>query len=754
MQSLQLKIPLYRSKPHNRQQHYNYMKKIPIVLSMLLVAAACTVEEDFTGTPGGNQDLYYTPEGGADEDISLGLFDVIDLDYPGLEQVKESYEAGDYYYAAYYLLDYYRNRSNVSNPGVDASIMNPSASDSDRNMADQALKANGYRFYVRNYAESTDEATGLDIYYSFADADGNIDWETAPESIGDDQEWRSQKHRLQWMLPQARAYRATGNEDYIDSWKTVYKDWLDTYPCPEEVSSSDLPWYGLQPAERAIDQVSIMQYYLQSENFTPEWLSVFLTAFAQTVNCVMENPYTNPSDEEEAHNITLTQQKALFMAGVLLPELKDAQKWLSASSTTISTMIESQFNSDGVLNELDPSYHIGTVANYYDIIRVADANNLSSLLPANMTDYLANACRFVMDIIYPNYSLDNFNDTRSVSWSKSVLTRNLRQYLEMFPNDDELRWMATEGASGTMPASHVQTYPVSGYYMLRTGWTAGDMMLVLKNNDNAKDSWHCQPDNGTFTLYRNGRRFSPDAGCYTYNDGPDRETYRRANMHNTMTKPNGAIDNTLGKFLYQGSGRNYEVVVTENPSYDDLTFRRAVFLVDNSFYVLVDEGYGTYEGAVNLHFKGGNNDTKDAGSDMFVLDNVPSSSNSSEAVSEGTAVGMHTVYTDTNNMLFTTVPETHDGYKAWWNTQKFSDKIDTALRRKVYRIELDKAADKAARFITVIYPYGAASEFDSIEISARFTDNAEGQEGTFHANGASVEVTVNGTAYPLSYTLN
>ena len=117
---------------------------------MLLVAAACTVEEDFTGTPGGNQDLYYTPEGGADEDISLGLFDVIDLDYPGLEQVKESYEAGDYYYAAYYLLDYYRNRSNVSNPGVDASIMNPSASDSDRNMADQALKANGSRFYVRN----------------------------------------------------------------------------------------------------------------------------------------------------------------------------------------------------------------------------------------------------------------------------------------------------------------------------------------------------------------------------------------------------------------------------------------------------------------------------------------------------------------------------------------------------------------------------------------------------------------------------
>lgn len=731
------------------------MKKIAILLSAFL-AAACAVEEDLERTAGGNQDLVYPPVVNADGEINPELFNVINLDYPGLERVKEYYEAGDYEYAAYYLLEYYRNRSSVSNPGVDAVIMNPSATASEINMADQALAANGYRFYVRNYSESTDETTGLDTYYSFAAEDGTIDWETVPDAIGGPsdppQEWASQKHRHQWMLPQAKAYLATGNEDYVISWKEVYSDWLATYPCPQSaVTSSDLPWYGLQPAERVIDQTSIMMYYLRSENFTPSWLSTFLTAFVETVECVRANPYTDPAGNV-AHNITMTQQKAIFMAAVLFPELKNASTWMTESAAAIGNMISGQFNSDGVLNELDPSYHIGTVANYYDVMKLADANSLSSLLPADFVNNLRGACSFVMDIIYPDYTLDNFNDTRSVSWSRSVLTRNLRNYLEMFPDDDNLRWMASEGRSGSMPTDHVQTYPVSGYYMLRTGWTSDAMMLVLKNNYNPNDQWHCQPDNNSFTIWRNGRRFSPDAGCYTYDSGSTRDIYRAADMHNTMTKlGNGSIDNTLGEFLLQDSGQNYEVVVTENPAYADLTHRRAVFLVDNTFFVIVDEGYGSYAGGVSLHFKGGNDGS---GRAMYVLDNVPSAASTAEDVPSGESVGMHTTYDDGNNILFATFPETETGYQSWWNTGYFSDAINERTQRNVYRVDMTKAGDGAARLVTVIYPYGAASEFDSIDVSARFTDNSSSEPGTFHESGASVEVTVNGTAYNLSYTLN
>jgi heparan-sulfate lyase len=65
-----------------------------------------------------------------------------------------------------------------------------------------------------------------------------------------------------------------------------------------------------------------------------------------------------------------------------------------------------------------------------------------------------------------------------------------------------------------------------------------------------------------------------------------------------------------------------------------------------------------------------------------------------------------------------------------------------------------KNADKAARFITVIYPFGKAEDYSKQAISAIFTDNAPEAAGTFHADGASVKVTVNGVDYSLSYKLN
>lgn len=80
---------------------------------------------------------------------------------------------------------------------------------------------------------------------------------------------------------------------------------------------------------------------------------------------------------------------------------------------------------------------------------------------------------------------------------------------------------------------------------------------------------NCQPDNGTFSLYRDGRNFLPDAGFFTY--GGDaasdalRKSYRATTMHNTMTKNSATIADGYmnGKFLIQGSKDDIVVLVTE-----------------------------------------------------------------------------------------------------------------------------------------------------------------------------------------------
>lgn len=350
-----------------------------------------------------------------------------------------------------------------------------------------------------------------------------------------------------------------------------------------------------------------------------------------------------------------------------------------------------------------------------------------------------------MDITYPDYSFDNFNDTGASSWTKSVLLGNFRRYMAMFPDDKEIEWMATEGRQGNKPKELIQLYKDGGYYMIRSDWAPNATMMVLKNNNNPKNYVHCQPDNGTFSLYRDGRNFLPDAGFFTYGGDTEsdalRKAYRATTMHNTMTKNSATIADGYmnGKFLMQESKDNIDVVVTENKSYGDLTHRRAVFFVNKTFFVLVDEGYdvGKTTPTVDVTFN--------LGEARYVL---------IDDAHADFQYGAYTNFGDNNNMQFKTFVETTAGYQYKWNTNYSSSKQnEKTLQRKWYRVSITKPMGGAARFITVIHPFTNEAERANLNISAKFTDNTNETAGTFHADGASVEVSVGGKKYDLSYKL-
>ena len=197
------------------------MKNIFFICICALFAFTGCTDDDDELLANGDSNINLLPNPQPNDVINEKLFDVINLDYPGLEKVKEYYEANEYYYAAHELLKYYRNRADINNPNIN--LINPTITAFDQNIADQALE---HRFYVRNFKEK--EENGKEVYYSF-DKDKKIDWTYVPTEITD-QEFKSQTHRHQWMLPQAKAYRVNQNEKYIQSWIEVYSDWLNTFP--------------------------------------------------------------------------------------------------------------------------------------------------------------------------------------------------------------------------------------------------------------------------------------------------------------------------------------------------------------------------------------------------------------------------------------------------------------------------------------------------------------------------------------------
>lgn len=737
------------------------MRKYFLLVLLAAFSAACSLDENFEKEKGNPDDLQLNPGNpsveGSDDGIDQSVFSLLNLDYSGLEAVKAHYENQEYYLAAYELLQYYRNRVDVFNPDV---VFNPDYTSSELNMADQATSEGGYRFYVRNYSENQGEdgvqGTADDTYWSFKTEDGSINWELVPSGYESEQEWRSQKHRLQWMLPQAKVYAATKDEKYAEAWMSILESWMGTYTnhknedgsfvvFPEGSSGEAIPWTGLQPAERLTALISSFMYYVNSESITPEFLCRVLVFIYDHMGNMLANPWY-----DHGSNIELSQQQSILLGGMYMPEFRDAATWLDKGAQMITAQLTGQFHADGVHNEFDLSYHIGVVSNFVTIYNAAKLNNKLGLFPSDYTSYLKNACLWVQDMTYPDYTVEGFNDTRVARTQGNVIVKNLKEYNLMFPDGGEFLYMSSKRAYGSPVSTDLRLYPESGYYVFRSGWETKDIMLIVKNNNDPDKMWHNQPDNGTIGLYRNGRRFMPDAGVSSYGGDSEsnslRTTFAATSMHSTMNVDKKDVEKRAGQLLASGKYSNIEYLVTENQSYSNLTHRRAVFFVDKKFFVIVDEGYG--DGAVNNVQL------------VFMLSDWIKSENNVQWDAENTSpFTAHTAYSDNNNMVYRTFTSGGiENYRSEGNSGYYLNDVTTPsdyntdrIQRALYRVTVDKPASKAARFITVIYPIGAASEFDSLQISARFTDN---QVGDFNAGGAQAEVTVNGTTYSLIYTLN
>ncbi|WP_366143365.1 heparin-sulfate lyase HepC [uncultured Bacteroides sp.] len=667
-----------------------------------------------------------------DENTETTLFDIFNLDYPGLNTVKSYHEAGDDSAALKELLAYYRNRQNIKNPNVTSEP----PSDVERGYADHAIHE--YRFYVNdNYLEDKD----LKVPYSLQDGNKAINWEFTPK--GADNEYQKQLHRHNWMPLQGKAYQDSRDEKYMLSWKEVYTDWIAKHPLPK-AAPDKFKWHQLQVSIRIMGQTESFEYFKHSPNFTSEWLTFFLAHFAEHADYLSKYKYAGEN------NILLSQAVALVFAGTLFPELKNAPHWQKTGCDIINEQTSKLFLNDGMTNDLSLHYHIGILDGLYDLKRLLLLNKVpDNLLSPNLNEVLLKAAKVVMHFTYPSYFTKGSRDCSPAfndSWIKtrSVLNKNFKKYMEMFPENTEFEYMYTYGTSGTCPSTAIKTFPSSGFHVLRSGWNAQSTVLIHSNNVSSKlgDSSHNQLDNGTFELYRNGRNFFPDSGVCTYTAENNenimelRRWFRQTKAHNTLVlskskehESTGAenINKAAGNLLLSKETVGQQLIVTENQGYDHFKHRRAIFYIQQSqeFFVLVDEGFGTATGYAKLYF----HLCDEKSVDNVVLDNQQ--------------LGAHTTFGDKNNLLIRTFGNKTATFKEF--DGRISYNTDRIYKdRKAYAVVMQKPDKNPVRYITVLYP--VQSDINH-KIEAQFVD-AEDE------NNVSVKVTVDGTVYNLNYRLD
>ena len=240
------------------------------------------------------------------------VFSLLNLDYPGLEQVKTLHETGKDEEAAAALLKYYRNRTNIRTP--DINLKKISISPTEQKWADDALK---HTFFVHK---------GYQPSFNYG---ADINWKYWPVK---DNELRWQLHRHKWFTPMGKAYRVSGDEKYAKEWVFEYMDWVHKNPLVKmdknEYEMEDdgkalsdaqenmrFAWRPLEASHRLQDQTSQFQLFLPSPSFTPDFLTEFLLNYYKNAHHV----FTNYSAQG---NHLLFEAQRMIYAGTFFPEYK------------------------------------------------------------------------------------------------------------------------------------------------------------------------------------------------------------------------------------------------------------------------------------------------------------------------------------------------------------------------------------------------------------------------------------------------
>ena len=632
------------------------------------------------------------------QSLDKSVFELLDLNRPGLEKVKAAYIDGDADRAAKELLTYYRLRTGISIPDLDLNHL--SLSKREQQWADEALE---HTFYVH------------DGYQPSFNYGKDIDWRYWPVK---DNELRWQLHRHKWFTPMGKAYRLTKDEKYAEEWALQFADWIRKNPLVEipkdlyemqdeatgEAENVRFAWRPLEASHRLADQINQFVLFLPSPAFTPEFLTQFLANYHKHALHVMRN-YS-----AQGNHLLFEAQRVLY-AGAFFPEFKDAAEWRKSGIGILNREIKKQVYPDGGQYELDLHYHPACINIFCKALRMADVNGFRQEFPQSYADTIESMIVFYMNLCYPDYTNPCFSDAKR--GNPKTEQGYYKEWLKLFPDNAQIRYFATGGKEGTAPRNLSKGFLDSGFFAFRNGWNTDATVMVIKAGP--KGEWHSQPDNGTFELWSHGKNLFPDSGSFVYEGNEEvtrlRNWFRRTASHNTLTLDGRNLEkrNSITR-KWQPEG-DVQCLVTENESYEGLTHRRTFYFVDNTYFVIVDEASGDAAGTVNLHY--GLCDGEMA---------IDKQHSSLVSAFEG----------DVQVKLQCFAPEQTEmkEEEGWYST---------AYRQRTERTAVSwntpKQSGSPVRYITVIYPYLRPAKAPAIE--ARFAD------------GTTVEVTIDGKTWTL-----
>ncbi len=414
-----------------------------------------------------------------DPELLPYLFDQLDLDHQGLEDVKSACKASDFIKAGQQLLEYYKS----SKRGAHYIRSQPNKSNRSIAEADTILKD---VFTIQN-------VKGQVPYLE----DGHRDWYY--KGPNNDREWAWLSNRHSQLYEVLSAYFETGNLKYIRYVDLFLKDFiLASMPYPA-VKGSPSIWRGLEVAARAKIWTRLFYSTINDENINPATRLLILRSLP-------DHAHYNRNFHSQNNWLTM-EISALATVAAYFPEYEMSEQWMDY---TVDTMIESmkdQVYPDGVQTELTSHYHNVTFRNFELYQQLCEVANVE--LPDFFVNTIEGMYSYIAHAVRPSgfRILNNDGDKGS---DVSLILAGAQKF-----NRPDWEYIATNGKSGVKPDDGPSYfYPWAGQLISRSGFAEDAHWSFF--DIGPWGSGHQHRDKLHISIAAYGRDLLVDAGRFAY----------------------------------------------------------------------------------------------------------------------------------------------------------------------------------------------------------------------------------------------
>lgn len=358
------------------------------------------------------------------------LFQHINLDYPGLQEVKKAYESNNIPQACKSLLKYYSTSNRIRKDL-------PAASTQTTTQADSIL----HDIYTFQTVAGQVPRLG----------DGHLKWaHNGPE---DDIEWAWALNRHYPVRDLVNDYLKTGNPEYVRYIDMFIKDWItSSWPYPAKKSNTAM-WRGLEVSFRVKTWATVFFDLWNTNLISPATRLLLLSSLPD---------HAHYARNFHAQGNWLTMEiSGLATVASSWPEFKESKAWMDYAIQTMVASMKDQVYPDGVQTELTSSYHYVALSNFNLFAEICRKNNVP------LPDYYSRTLEDMWNYLAKTMRPDGFgllNNDADLLDNRAIVIEAAKTYKRA-----DWTYIATNGKEGVKPNTQPScVFPYAGQLISRS----------------------------------------------------------------------------------------------------------------------------------------------------------------------------------------------------------------------------------------------------------------------------------------------